>query len=268
MAFGRNPSLGCTAGCNFPRNGWVPLPSISFPRRDALIDAVNRMESPCDRPGRCPPCCKPVPKYGPVPESRPECNICDYREEQEEDRLKEQCEIQQKAMGDYFRGGPEGCEGNNPIVAMQLENTPQNVWSLKEVGCKTDIIAGFFNPNDNLTADELERKFCDPFYRNCGPDGLAPYPCRGVIKYPPQRMVSLAEENRQCLPEICQGSKFLKPEYLAERQEYANEINMKRQQEAAEKYQEILRTNGYTYPHPCCPESLSQTPYCRFNPDL
>jgi len=260
---GWNPSLGCTARCNGCRNGggWVALPPTYRARRDPYIDAVARMDNPCDRPARYPPCCKPVPKFR-LPQEKPICDINNYRQEQAEAKMLEECEKYQRYQ--------EQCNCTPLSHCLQVENLdpnrqmilnpqptppPECIFRLREQPCKTDIIAGFFNPDDNKTIEQRERERCDRFFRNCGPN-LRPYPCRGSIDYPRQRWVSLAEEQRTCYPSICEGSPYVSPEYIQKQEESlakrAQEELLRRQIEEQQQMEEWQKQNGACYP-PGCP---------------
>ncbi|OXA42695.1 uncharacterized protein LOC110859384 [Folsomia candida] len=266
MAEGRNPTLGCGFGCVGARCGWVPPPRLVFPRRDPLIDAVGRTDNPCDRPARCPPCCKPTPKFR-LPREKPECDINCYRQEQAEAKIQEYWEQRQKYLDRYCPCPPPQCEieildpCKYPVaVEMPEDESPENVWRLKDQPCRTNIIAGFFNPNDNVPIEEMRRRRCDPFFKSCGPDGLAPYPCRGVINSPRQAWVSLAQEQRLCVPEDCEGSPYLDPDYLAQQQQIRDQMEQEKRLERDQKSM-LTRSNQ----HPCCPEKFSQSPYCLCN---
>jgi len=250
---GWNPSLGCTVRCNGCRvGGWVPPPAGFYARRDPYIDAVGRMDNPCDRPKRCPPCCKPEPKFRP-PQEKPICDLNDYREEQAEAKMMEQWEKQLKACPCACTPTEHCLEvecldpNRQLLVDAQPETPPEYIFRLREQPCKTDIIAGFFNPNDNKTPEQRDRERCDRFWRSCGPN-LRPYPCRGAISYPPQRWVSLAEEQRLCYPSICEGSQYIKPEFIRKQREdleqKAQEEYLKRQAQMKYDMEEWQKLNG------------------------
>lgn len=249
---GYNPNLGCTVRCNGCRSGgWVAQPPNFYPRRDPYIDAVARTDNPCDRPGRYPPCCKPVPKFR-LPQEKPICDLNDYREEQAAAKMREEWEKFQKLPCNCTP--PSHClevecldPNRQMYIDAQPEPPPECIFRLREQPCKTDIIAGFFNPNDNKTPEQMDRERCDRYWRSCGPN-LPMYPCRGAISYPPQRWVSLAEERRDCYPSICEGSQYTKPEFLQQQRETmeqrAREEQMKRQAQIRQQMEEWQRQNG------------------------
>jgi len=263
-------TLGCTSGCRSARCGYVPNPLLSFPRRDALVDAVGRTDNPCERPARCPDsCCKPIPKFR-LPKEKPPCDINFYRKEQAESKLRDYYEQRQAYLDRYCpQPNPIVIEHLIPEIPIQVEipanKSPYDTWFLKEMPWKTNILAGFFNPDDNKPIEEIRRRKCDPFYRECGGNCNIPYPCRGVINCPKMVRVNLAAEQRLCIAPGCEKSEYLKPEYLAEQQHLRDVEALKRQQDAETKRWEMLERSGYSVPHPCCGEKLSQSPYCICN---
>lgn len=141
---------------------------------------------------------------------------------------------------------------------------PEQQWFVKEVPCRTDIIAGYFNPDDNKTPAEKLKEACDMTYLACGPN-LPMYPCRGVIHYPPIRWTNAAEEANPCCQPVCQGTKYCDPEF---QQQQLEEIRQKEWEkkvaaEQAAMEEEYKRLSNSTV-DPCCTynQKLSLTPYC------
>jgi len=278
MAEGRYQGSRCISRCAGAMCGYVPAPQLFFSRRDPLIDAVGRTDNPCDRPARCPPCCRPVPKFR-LPKEHPVCDINNFREEQRASKIADYWEQVRKYQDAYCPKCPppivieslDPC--NAPIgVEMPVERSPEATWFLKDQPCLTNIIAGFFNPDDNVPVEELRRRRCDPFYKACGGGGtgggqncMAPYPCRGVISSPKQAWVSLAQEQRLIPDESCEGSPYLEPEYLEAQQQLRDEMAAERKAQLAKERWEMLVRSGYKPPEPCCTERFSQSPYCLCN---
>jgi len=271
---GWNPSEGCTARCNSCRSGWVPFAWSSGirPRRDPLIDAIGRTSDPCERPARHPPCCNPVPKFR-LPQEKPICDINCYRREQYEAKMKEQCEELQKRVDQCYCYEPEMIiESLDPcrplIVQTPPQIPPEQRFHLRDQKCKTNLIAGFFNPDDNKTNEEREREKCDPNWMTCG-SNLKPYPCRGVIDYPIQRWVSEAEEARTCFRGGCEKSIYQKPEYIMKQrqlklqrqmdQQYKMQMEMM-EKEQREKY--LYPSVGQCYTGACATGRCSDSPCC------
>ncbi|CAL8080388.1 unnamed protein product [Orchesella dallaii] len=267
---GYNPTLGCSFGCPKTGRSWVPYPRSVYPRRDPLVDAVGRTDNPCDRPARCGPCCDPLPKYR-RPRELPECNICCYQDEQQEAKRQEACEEYQDFVKNCC---PPYCpdqiiealDPNHPIAVQLPDQTPiEDRCIMMELPCRTNIIAGFFNPDDNKTVDEKMRERCDRTYLSCGPN-LPLYPCRGVIDYPKIAWSTVGEEMNKCCNPICEDSKYCDPAFQQEQMALRRQREMAQRMEAQRQRMEEEARNRFfnpNQPHPCCAnEKFSQGPYC------
>lgn len=145
------------------------------------------------------------------------------------------------------------------------EVPPERQCILVERQCRTNIIAGFFNPDDNKSPDERLKEQCDCTYLSCSP-GLPMYPCRAIIQYPPQQWTTVGEEMNKCGKFFCKGSKYCDPKFMEHQLEMKRqkdlELKMHKEQEAAE---EAARKEYFnpTRVHPCCTnQKLSMTAYC------
>lgn len=244
---GYNPSAFCTlTSCAQSKRSWVPAPGAVFPRRNALIDAYAITEDPCHPPGRCYPCRKPVPKF----RMQRDFGGCDLKKFKCEQKEAQRQDCLQKWNRYYESLLPQPClevgvlDSSNPI---QFETDPPYTGRWKEIPCKTELTAGYFNPDDNKSPEKKRAERCDPAYVNCEPE-LPLYPCRGIINFPRLRWVTKEEEDRQCFPADCKKGpcSYLTPEYLHElkrkRERWAREDRqkvideMKREQDLHDKY--------------------------------
>lgn len=157
------------------------------------------------------------------------------------------------------------------LIVCREDNSPENTWIMKELPCRTNIITGTFNPDDNKTPLEKLRDACDR--TNCSCDaGLPLYPCRGAINAPRRIWTTLAEEMRPCDQPICEGSKFCDPCYMKEQAE----LKRKRKQEILEEKRRIAEEEqakeDFFNPRnedPCCgPPKLSEMEYCNCGCDM
>jgi len=270
---GYNPTLGCAAGC-FSCSGWTPYPKAPT-RRDALLDAVGRTDNPCERPSRNGPCCNPMPKFR-RPREKPECDINCYRQEECESKQRDACEEYQRFVKHCCppQSGPiiEALSPDHPVqVQYEEEVPPEQQYVLQEVQCRTNIIAGFFNPDDNKTVEQKLKEQCDQTYLSCGPN-LPMYPCRGVIQYPPLSWTRCSDEFNKCNKFICQGTKYCDPSYLEQQRQEMRRKECEKLMEAERSAMEEEFRNRYFNPNavdPCCAnQKLSLTPYCNCGCDM
>jgi len=272
---GYNAAAGCGAGCRGCTT-WVPFPR-TVTRRDALLDAVGRTDNPCDRPSRCNPCCRPLPKYR-RPMELPICDLNCYKEEQKEAKIRDCCEKQAEFEKNCCP--PPCCDGmrveslrpcDHPIcVDAKEELPPEKQLIVQEVSCRTNIIAGFFNPDDNKTSEQKLKEQCDTTYLSCGPN-LPMYPCRGVIQYPPLAWTTVAKEMDKCGKIVCQGTKYCDPEFQKQLMEEKKKKDEQKRLEAERKQLEEEYKNNFYNPKtidPCCAnQQLSLSPYCNCGVD-
>jgi len=277
MAEGYNPTLGCGTGCRHCTT-WVPFPKAANIRRDPLLDAVGITDNPCERPSRNNPCCNPMPKFR-RPRELPLCDINCYREEQRRAKQEAACEEQR-----LFRenccpppasvgGGMivEALSPDHPIhVEFPDEPPPEEQYILQEIACRTNIIAGYFNPDDNKTVEQKLKEQCDQTYLSCGPN-LPLYPCRGVIQYPPQVWTTVAKEMDKCGKLVCERTKYCDPAFQEQQiQEIMQRREKKRMQEEQKEVDEKFRSSFWNpkYVDPCCAnQKLSLTPWCNCGVD-
>lgn len=274
---GYDPTVGCATGCQTLSRGWVPFPRNFYPRRDALIDAFGRTSNPCERPARCGPCCEATPKFR-LPKEQPACNLDCYREEQCRAKQQQRCEDYQKFVQNCCPPPPcpemiiEPLDPQNPIAIELEDGTPPEYQPvLRELPCRTNIIAGHFNPDDNKTPEDKLREACDRTYLSCGPN-LPLYPCRGVIQYPRRIWTTLADEQNTCAQLVCQGTKYCDPEYQEQQQELKRQRLLQIQMEQQMELEAEMAKQQFFNPNtvdPCCADmKLSQTSYCNCGCDM
>ncbi|ODN03998.1 hypothetical protein Ocin01_02635 [Orchesella cincta] len=112
---------GCTS-----TPGWVPYPK-KIPRRHPLIDAVGRIDDPCDRPVFQAPDWKPKPSFSAPKEGYPTeiCNLDDYSDVREQEGLPEG-----SALINVGKDTPKGI--NLRIPAVYSDQTCPNDPSVEE----------------------------------------------------------------------------------------------------------------------------------------